>query len=96
MPVAPGLDSTVKGWPSDLDRGSARIRAKTSTGPPGGKPWIRVIDRSGQASFARAGMTAKQDRPAMAARRVILGVVLVMVSVMADLRSCGVTAFVNS
>src|SRR5262249_11060117 len=70
-PDAPGLLSITIRWPSRRVRPSATMRATRSVGPPGGKPCIIVIGRSGQSGLARAGAAASIAKgPAIAMRRV--------------------------
>src|SRR6476619_7960496 len=50
--LAPGLFSTITGWPSFAARAWPRVRATTSTAPPGGKPTRRWIGFAGYGSAA--------------------------------------------
>src|SRR5215475_7084105 len=52
LPAAPARLSMIIGWPSDMCREVARMRAMMSVGPPGAKGTIRVIGRSGHAAWA--------------------------------------------
>src|SRR3712207_8540888 len=71
---APGRLSTMRVCPSSRPSGSARVRARKSPEPPGGKPTTRRIGRAaGQApACARAGRAdavARANAPAAAKRR---------------------------
>jgi len=41
--AAPGLFSTMTGWPSRLDSQSPMMRTSTSVGPAGGNPMVQRI-----------------------------------------------------
>src|SRR5690606_18817066 len=51
---APGLFSTMTGWPRVVLRDSAMARPTMSVPPPAGKGTINLIGRAGQASAACA------------------------------------------
>src|SRR5215213_8881456 len=73
---APGLDSTITGWPSTLDSPSAAMRALASAPPPGANPCNIVIGRSGHAACAACGKTLLAEKPARSARLLIMAVLL--------------------
>jgi hypothetical protein len=50
LPEAPARFSTMTGWPSALDSGSARVRADMSGVEPAGKPTRMRTGRDGQAA----------------------------------------------
>ena len=56
LPPAPGLLSTITGWPSALDSGSAIVRATRSGVEPPGKPTRMRSGRVGQAAVAASGL----------------------------------------
>ena len=55
LPEAPGLFSTITGWPSALDSGSAMVRAAMSGVEPPGKPTTRRIGLVGQVGVLGGG-----------------------------------------
>src|SRR4051794_8788431 len=54
MPAAPGLFSTITGWPQRSDSFCAISRAPVSVPPPGGNGTTRVTERVGYGAWARA------------------------------------------
>ena len=54
VPPAPGLLSTITGWPSDLANGSAMVRATMSLAPPAAKVTTMRTGFSGHAACATA------------------------------------------
>jgi len=60
---APGLFSTITGWPSSRDSASATGRATASAPPPGGKPITRRIGFSGQAWAPAIAACTASARP---------------------------------
>src|SRR5881394_298934 len=65
-PPAPGLLSTMIGWPSRLPKYSAKVRERMSAAPAGGKLTIQRIGRDGQgvcaAEMPGAANGATDDR----------------------------------
>src|SRR5438876_12404488 len=76
---APGLLSTITGWPNSSDRRLAMMRETVSVPPPGGNGAIRRMMRALGQACANAPRSATLDANADAAescthrRRVIMG-----------------------
>src|SRR5690348_3973770 len=59
FPDAPGLFSTITGWPSDCVSLSATARARMSVDPPGAQGTMMCTGRSGYAACARIAAREK-------------------------------------
>ena len=62
LPPAPGLFSTITGWPSVLPMSSAISRASVSVVPPAVAPTISFMGLAGKAACAPAVAKAIRER----------------------------------
>src|SRR5512140_3001745 len=67
--LAPGLFSMITGWPRFADSCCPRVRATTSTAPPGGKPTSMRIGFDGYGASAAAAMPASDSSTTQARGR---------------------------
>src|SRR5262249_58109027 len=67
-PLAPGLFSTITGWPNFARSPSATSRADRSVMPAGGNGTISRIGREGKLCAAAAADSRRQERKASSAR----------------------------
>ena len=72
-PPAPGLFSTITGWPISLEIDSARMRATTSIVPPGGAGTMIFTGLLVQACRQRRGGDRQQGRQRLQAEAVFRG-----------------------